>query len=86
MCNLHLRGPGVRDRRFLADHAGVSSELRDKTLYFRMQGTVSFIIIQIDSVQIIAGHNVVTIFTEAHEVKSSRWRKSLERASPLQSP
>ena len=34
----------------------------DKTLAFRMQGTVSFIIFLIDSVQIVAGHNVITIF------------------------
>jgi hypothetical protein len=34
----------------------------DKTLAFRMQGTVSILIILIDSVQIVAGHNVITIF------------------------
>lgn len=33
----------------------------DGTLAFRMQGTVSFLIILIDSVQIVAGHNIVTV-------------------------
>lgn len=34
----------------------------DKTLAFRMQGAVSFLIFLVDSVQIVAGHNVITIF------------------------
>ncbi|GAB3399963.1 hypothetical protein GCM10027515_07140 [Schumannella luteola] len=37
------------------------SNYGDGTLAFRMQGAVSFIVVLLDSVQIVAGHNLVTI-------------------------